>query len=356
MDNILKSKKYDAILVAGEGKNSYKVSHQHKAFLRVEGQSMVSYVLRALQQVDSIQNIYVVGPKIQLMRHLAEDRIDLQAPKTITILEQRENLFENVWHTFLLTLPEPIAADQLETSPYRNRAVLVVPCDAPLITPHEIEYFIQNCDMENHDHVLGLTPETALRPFYPGPGQPGIKMAYLHLKENIYRINNLHLVKPLQMKNRHYIQQMYQYRYQRNLINVGRFALKLIGKDKRNRFGYYLGLLLGLMFSRLKLDGLVDFFRSWVPKKGLEECISNIMQTRFVGLEVPFPGAALDVDNSKDYETLKLRFQEWRNTLRQLETQHPLPHGTVRTLARKKPAPKVAANLSFSKVDGSATG
>lgn len=356
MDSILKSKKYDAILVAGESKDSYKVYHQHKAFLRVEGQSMVSYVLRALQQVDSVRNIYVVGPKIQLLRHLAEDRIDLKTPKTITILEQRENLFENVWHTFRLSLPEPIEADQLETSQYRDRAVLVLPCDAPLITPHEIEYFIQNCDMENHDHVLGLTPEEALRPFYPGPGQPGIKMAYLHLKENIYRINNLHLVKPVQIKNRHYIQQMYQYRYQRNLINVGRFALKLIGKDKIHRFGYYFGLLLGLMFSRLKLDMLVDFFRSWVPQKGLEECISNIMQTRFAGLEVPFPGAALDVDNSKDYETLKLRFRDWRNILRQLDLQHPLPHGTGRALARGKPAPQVSAKLSLSKMDGSAPG
>ena len=138
------------------------------------------------------------------------------------------------------------------------------------------------------------------------------------------------------------------------VLHVGRFALKLIGKDKR--FGYYFGLLLGLMFSRLKLDRLVDLFRSWVPKKGLEECISNIMQTRFVGLEVPFPGAALDVDNAKDYETLKLRFQDWRNTLRRLETQHPLPHGKARPLLRKKPAPKASAKRPLSEVDRSATG
>ena len=356
MDGILKSKKYDAILVAGEGMHSYKVYHQHKAFLRVNGRSMVSYVIQALQQVDSVRDIYVVGPKNQLSHYLKEDRINLQAPKKITLLEQRENLFENVWHTFLHTLPESIDAAQLDTSPYVDRAVLVVPCDAPLITPHEIEYFIQNCDMENHDHVLGLTPEQALRPFYPGPGRPGIKMAYLHLKENKYRINNLHLVKPAQMKNRHYIQQMYRYRYQRNLINVGRFALKLIGKDKIHRFGYYFGLLLGLMFSRLKLDLLVDFFRSWVPKKGLEECISNIMQTRFAGLEVPFPGAALDVDNAKDYETLKLRFQDWRNDLRHLETQYPLPYEKVRTLSRKTPVAQASAKQPLSRVDRSATG
>ena len=30
-------KQYDALLVAGEGKDSYKVNHRHKAFLPIEG-------------------------------------------------------------------------------------------------------------------------------------------------------------------------------------------------------------------------------------------------------------------------------------------------------------------------------
>ena len=29
------------------------------------------------------------------------------------------------------------------------------------------------------------------------------------------------------------------------------------------------------------------------------------MKTRFMALEVPYPGAALDIDNAKDYEAMK---------------------------------------------------
>ena len=40
--------KYDAILVAGEGESSYKVYHQHKAFLEIKGKCIINYVIEAL--------------------------------------------------------------------------------------------------------------------------------------------------------------------------------------------------------------------------------------------------------------------------------------------------------------------
>jgi hypothetical protein len=170
-------------------------------------------------------------------------------------------------------------------------------------------------------------------------------MAYLHMKEKRYRINNLHLVKPVQIKNRHLIQTMYQYRYQRNLINVFLFTLKLIGKDKRNRWRYYIGLSLGLMASWLKIPFLIRFCRSLVPKKGLEQVISSIMQTRFVSLATPFPGATLDIDNARDFETIKQRFTEWQNYLEELNRNHPLPETSTLKMPRE-PAPSQATQPS----------
>ncbi len=103
------------------------------------------------------------------------------------------------------------------------------------------------------------------------------------------------------------------------------FGWEIIGKDKKGRYRFYIGLLLGLFFSWLNIQPLVRFFRSWVPKRGLEDCISQIMDTRFMGLESPLPGAALDIDNARDYEAIKLRFKEWQDTLNQLADLHPLP-------------------------------
>jgi len=308
-------KKYDVILVAGEGKSSYKVYHQNKAFLTLQGKCVILYVVEALQQVKSIRDIYIVGSKDKLDQVLHSGRIDRQYPKRIHVVEQKANLYENVWQTFLQS--QQVELEDVDTTPHRDKAVLIVPCDAPLITPQEVEHFISHADMDRYDHVLGLVSREKLRHFYPQASKPGIKMAYLHIQEDSFRINNLHLVKPLRIENREYIQKMYQYRYQRNFKNLVLFGLSVFGKDKAKHYKNYIGLQLCLFFGGLGLEFVVDYFRKLNPKKELEESISTIMKTRFSALEVPFPGAALDIDNAKDYEAMKTRFEEWQEYLKE---------------------------------------
>jgi GTP:adenosylcobinamide-phosphate guanylyltransferase len=308
-------KKYDVILVAGEGKSSYKVYHQNKAFLTLQGKCVILYVVEALQQVQSIRDIYIVGLKDKLDQVLHSGRIDREYPKRIHVVEQKSNLYENVWQTFLQS--QQVEIEDVDTTPHRDKAVLIVPCDAPLITPQEVEHFISHADMDRYDHVLGLASREKLRHFYPQANKPGIKMAYLHIQEDSFRINNLHLVKPLRIENREYIQKMYQYRYQRNFKNLVLFGLSVFGKDKAKHYKNYIGLQLCLFFGGLGLEFVVDYFRKLNPKKELEETISTIMKTRFSALEVPFPGAALDIDNAKDYEAMKTRFEEWQEYLKE---------------------------------------
>ncbi len=325
MDTLTPQPALDVLLLAGEGESSYKVYHQHKAFLHLQGKTIVSHVLESLHRVPSVRSIYLIGQKDSLRRTLAEDGVPLDAPKPVHLLQQRENLYQNIWHAFLATLPEPVPEAELETSPYADRAVLIVPCDAPLITPHEVEYFIRKSDLTRYDHILGLTPESCLKPFYPEGGRPGIRMAYLHLKEGNFRINNLHLVRPVRIGNRRYIQEMYQYRYQRNIRNVIPFALKLLLRDRYHGYRLYLGLVLSLLAARWHCPRLEACFRNWVPKAALERWVSQGLATRFFGLTVPFPGAALDIDNEEDFRALEARFEEWRGRIRQMEQAHPLP-------------------------------
>ena len=313
--------KYDVILVAGEGKSSYKVHHQNKAFLTINGKCLVHYVLDSLQKVESIKDIYVVGPKDKLKQVFISGHLDMESPKRIHIVEQKFNLYENVWHTFLTSLN----IENGETpEAHRDRAVLIVPCDAPLMTPQEVQYFISNADMKNYDHVLGLTSREKLEPFYPKNKKPGIKMAYLHIKEKSFRINNLHLVKPMRIENREYIQKMYRYRYQRNFKNLILFALTIFGKSRVKHYKNYIVLQLCLLFSNLRLNFLVNIFRKLNPKKEVEKIICSIMKTRFMALEIPYPGAALDIDNKKDYEAMKIRFDEWSKYLQEYKEKPPI--------------------------------
>lgn len=319
VDLMQTGKKFDAILVAGEGESSYKVYHQHKAFLKINDKCIISYVVDALQKVNSIRKIYIVGLQDRLNEVIQEGERDFEYSKPIQVVPQKSNLYENIWHTFLQTIPDGENIADLKNSLYADKAVLIVPCDSPLLTPHEVEYFINHGDIENHDHVLGLTSRRDLEFFYPGDGKPGIKMSYLHLKENSFRVNNLHLVKPIRIENREYIQKMYQYRYQRNFKNLVLFGLSLLGKDKAKHYQYYFGLQMCLLFASLGVESMVEIFRSLTPKKALEKSISTILQTRFIGLEVPFGGAALDIDNDGDYAAMKARFNEWREYLSHLE-------------------------------------
>ena len=307
--------RYDAILVAGESKYSYKVRNQYKALLKIKERYCIQYVLEALQRVPSLENIYVIGPREKLVEAFQKAGIDLDQPKRIKILEQKSNLLENVWHAFLASLPTPYHDDTENLKAYADKAVLVVPCDSPLITTHEITYFIEQCKLENYDYILGLTPEEAMKYFYPRKDRPGIKMAYLHMQKRNYRINNLHMVRPARVRHRVHINKMYEYRYQKRLINMLLLAFYLLRIQRLKKFGLLLGLQFSLISAKLDLPWLTAIFKRWVPRKELETTISQILNTRFASLEVPYPGAALDIDNDQSYAILKAQFDDWRSYL-----------------------------------------
>jgi molybdopterin-guanine dinucleotide biosynthesis protein A len=308
-------KTYDTIVVAGEEAASRRVLNQHKAFLKINDQYSIHYVINVLQQIEQIRDIYIIGPKDRLASIFEEQGMGLDAPKKIYLVEQKGNLYENVWHAFVASLPDDSHEGQPGISKYRDKAVLITPCDAPLMTVKEVEYFISRCDMDRYDYVLGLTPEKSMKYFYPDAGRPGIKMSYLHMKEKNYRINNLHMVKPVKVSNRDHINKMYAYRYQKKINNIFQLGLYVIRKDRFRSYRLLSGLQLALKCSELNLENLTRFFSKWAPKHSLEKAISRLLGTRFVSLEVPYPGAALDIDNDADFKSLQIMFDEWRHYL-----------------------------------------
>jgi molybdopterin-guanine dinucleotide biosynthesis protein A len=320
--------KYDAILVAGENKDSHNVCNQYKALLKLDDRYCIQYVIEALQKTSTIGDIYIVGPKKRLMSALIKTRINFNQPKKIHILEQKSNLLENIWHAFLESLPPLKDRKDAEIAAFVNKAVLVVPCDSPLITTHEVEHFIANCDLERHDYVLGLTPEKSMQYFYPTDQRPGIKMAYLHLREKNYRINNLHMVRPARVEHRIHINKMYEYRYQKQVFNMILLAIYLLRFQKLKNFSLLLGLQLSLLSAKFGLPRITAIFKRWVPRKDLEKAISHILNTRFASQEIQLPGAALDIDNDENYETLKSEFKRWRLHLADLNrNSERIPRG-----------------------------
>ncbi len=150
--------------------------------------------------------------------------------------------------------------------------------------------------------------------FYPkSPGDPGIHMAYFNVREGRFRQNNLHLVRPGRLENRHYIQDMYEHRYQRQLWPIVGLAWRLL-RSHRGGFatlGYYLLLQLASLADRRGWRRVADRIRSHIPLPRLERGISSLLGCRYRFVPTELGGAAVDIDNEHDYEAARERFDEW---------------------------------------------
>jgi GTP:adenosylcobinamide-phosphate guanylyltransferase len=322
--------KYDTILLAGDTGASRKVCGRNKSFLEIDGVPLFLYVLKSLKKAENINRICLVGPKERLNRAIENHQHFLENINDVAILEQGDSLYSNAWKSFLHLYPEArdIASNK---SVDPEKAVFCIPGDIPLVTPLEIDAFVNLCDVDRYDYFLGITPAESLRYFHPQKGRPGIKINYFYLKEGKYRQNNLHLIKPLKVKNRHYIQKVYDYRYQRDLKNIVKMAIEFI-KVHVGLEGFWCYSLLhwNQLLSRMHLDLLTLPTRQLLPLSFIESCVSRVLGTRFTNVVSSSAGAVLDIDNEKDYRIMCEMFLPWGDYQRQQEETLKTKHEQIR--------------------------
>ena len=309
--------KLNAIVVAGDKGKSHPVFGKNKAFLDVDGLPVITRVVSALDGAESVSEIYVVGPKEKLEEVLTPGPGRPQIGKPLHIFEQHTNLYKNVWNTFLETLApyrRGESGEAVAKGPDAESIALVVAADMPLLTSAEVDEFVSQCDMDAYDYVIGLTPEKSLEHYRPGGGQPGIRVAYIHFREGNFRQNNMHMVRPFRIENRHYIQIMYDLRYQKEFMNIIRLIWEILTKEEGSwsTIGNYLLLQLSLLFSRLRLRFLRDVVRKRTRVDSVVRCVSSLLKTRFSYACTTLGGGALDIDNEREYTVIKQRFSEWR--------------------------------------------
>ena len=298
-----------AVLLAGDRSHSRAVKGRSKAFVEVGGKPMVIHVLETLLHTPEVSEVFVVGDAIRLEKTLAEFgclQLAASRARSVHIVPQRNTLYENVWHTFLRTLP---AGERDE-----DHAILVVPSDIPLVVPEEISDFVRQSLALQADYVLGMTPMESLAPFAPDDGGEGIEMASFNLREGRYRQNNLHFVKPLRMGNRHYIEDMYENRYQKELGSMVRLFWRILVKEIRNLWVlfFYLGMHIAGVLDRRGHARTADLMRRWLPIRTIERGVGALLRTRFAIAVTALGGAALDVDNDADLQVLDKNLDRWK--------------------------------------------
>jgi CTP:molybdopterin cytidylyltransferase MocA len=300
----------DVVITAGDGRAAKKVFMKNKALLEVDGKPIIRHIVEALLACDQIGKIVVVCPKAKFEEVIGDLPVD--------IIEQKRNLTENGWEGFLQTLPEYRRTGVLTeamTRMYQEKYILGIPGDIPLITVQELKEFIALCDMERYDYCAGITSEAILEQFGPRKGKPGIKMATFHVRDGNFRQNNLHMLKPFKLQERIDLAlKVYEYRYQKELVNILRSLIVIIrlepGYTGRTLWLYLL-LQISIGLSSIGLEPLARITRYPITKAELERLMSGLLHLKVKLVETTLGGAALDVDNEKDFLILSIRYKDW---------------------------------------------
>jgi len=306
--------KVDAVIVAGDGRAARKVFKQNKALLDVAGKPILRHIIEVLKACDEISRVVVVGPKDKFL--------DAVGDMDVMIVEQKRSLAENAWEGFLMTIPEyrdtMVLTDEI-IQQYRNKHVLFLSGDIPLLSARELKQFISLCDMDEYDYIAGITSEEILKLFGPRKGRPGIKMATFHTRDGNFRQNNLHMARPfLLISQIDLILKVYEYRYQREIINIFRILAEIIrlgrGKVGKTLF-FYLLLQISAGLSTIGLDSLAQMVCYPITIEKMRGLFSSILSVRAQIIETTVGGAALDVDNEKDFMTLSVMYKDWLNQI-----------------------------------------
>jgi molybdopterin-guanine dinucleotide biosynthesis protein A len=297
-----KQPSYDCLLLAGTNRDYVSLDEDTpKALLHLGGKPLIQHIISALMETPQVRHIYVVGPAARLQADLMTILSAEERAKT-TILAQSNDIITNILNSY-----QQMAAGKT------REPILILPADTPFLQSSEVMQFCEKADMEHFDFVSNLTPAYALEPFYPTPERQGIKMAYFHHREGLYRIGNLHLARPMAVKNLEYLKKIYRLRYLKKWSNLATLSFELMKLAMKYPSGLF--LFLSLVLSRYAnlchlntLSRWLRFYASW------DRCgnnISRLLKTRYCIVETTLGSAALDVDNLRDYHIMVEQFEPW---------------------------------------------
>jgi CTP:molybdopterin cytidylyltransferase MocA len=331
-----------AIIAAGDLRAAKAIYGESKAYLELAGAPLVVRAVSVLQAVPEVSEVWVVGNAERLANALGAESLRAALRKPLHVVPQFRNLYENGWETYRRLLPGA-GPDGRDPGPAdADQAVLFLSADIPFATPQEISAFVQQAQAARCDYALGLVTEESMRGFYPaGPGQPGIRMACFNLREGRFRQSNLHLIRPARIGNRHYIDEMYEHRHQREFGQIVALAWRLV-RSERGGLGvltYYLLMHLAGLADRWGLRRSADLLRRLIPTERIERGVSSLLRASFRLIVTEAGGCAVDIDTEDDFDAAKQCFESWWKAQRERAARVYGPALAERSGAAPGPTP-----------------
>ena len=303
-----------AVVTAGDRGAARSIYGQSKLYLEIGDRPLVAHVVAVLQAVPEVSEVWLIGDAERLRGLFAPEEIRRELRKPLHIIDQFRNLYENVWESYRRLLPGAGDEGRNPEGADLDVRVLYLSGDLPFATPLEISAFVRRSLELDCDYAMGLVTEESMEAFYPAaPGEPGIRMAYYNLREGRFRQSNLHLVRPANLGNRCYVQDMYEHRYQKQTGQIIALAWELLTSERGGVrvLVYYLMMHVGSILDRNGFRNLADRVRRWIPMARIERGVSELLRTKFRMVVTEAGGCGVDIDSEHDYEVAKLRFPEW---------------------------------------------
>ncbi len=145
---------------------------QPKALLDVAGKPMVQWVLDALDNAPSVQNVVFVG---------LTQACGITSPKIAHYLPDQGSMLRNIL----------AGLDQVMAMNPATQQVLVSSSDIPLLTSAMVETFLAQCADPTVDIYHSIVPrETMERRF------PGSRRSYVHFSDGDFAAGDIHVVAP----------------------------------------------------------------------------------------------------------------------------------------------------------------
>lgn len=304
-----------AVVAAGDRRAARAVHGESKPYLLLDGRPLVAHVVEQLQAVPEVSEVWVVGDAARLERVFADPAERKRLAKPLHVVPQFRNLYENAWETYRRLLPGAGPEGRDPAGPADEQLpVFYLSADLPFATSQELSAFVRQSLATDCDYALGLCTEESMADFYPeAPGRPGIRMAYFNLREGRFRQSNLHLVRPALLGNRHYVEDMYEHRYQRQfgqMLGLG-WRLMRIEEGGPSILFYFVLMHLAGIADRRRWRRLADWLRDRIPIARVEKGCSGLLRTRFRFVVTEGGGSAVDLDNEEDYEAATACYERW---------------------------------------------
>jgi GTP:adenosylcobinamide-phosphate guanylyltransferase len=299
----------DAVVLAGTHQNVKRlIAGRNKAFLKVGEQVLIHYVVNALLNAENIDQIFVVGPVEELLDELAG------SPARVRVIAQRGKMLTNSFAGIEASEDRHRYDPEM---PVKERPLLIISCDLPLVTARSIDDFVARCAREDNSSeepyamLAGVVDEPGVKPFHPVREKQGIERPFVELEFGRLRLANIYVGRPRKLSHQEFLQTGFSYRKAKDWRNVVALTFNFFKSHGGVQAAWLaMRVQLTLMLSKGK-GRLYQRLKRGNTRERVERSVSKILGGPIKIVITPFGGLSLDVDDHEDFRILEECYTDW---------------------------------------------